>query len=187
MRKGPNGEVWLNLGCGRKQSPFMVNIDGNVFYRPDIWIDIRVGLPFPTETVDGIFACHVFEHFYWNELRRILAECFRVLKNGGGLRFLVPSVELAIDNYVKGNASWFPDFPHSFTSIGGKFMNFLFCDGNHRLCFDLGFAEEVLRNHGFVQVAKMKPAESRVFPSAVLQPLESGIGEVSLIVEATKG
>lgn len=49
----------------------------------------------PTDSVDEIYAAHVFEHLgYQNELRRALAECRRVLKNGGKLKMSVPDIRV---------------------------------------------------------------------------------------------
>jgi len=76
-----------------------------------MWLDLRNGLPFPSHSVEGIYACHVFEHFYWKELIRVCNECFRVLHHGGGIRIPVPSLEMALEAYLRGDKPWFPDFP----------------------------------------------------------------------------
>ena len=83
-----NGKLWLNVGSGAKAHPSFVNIDGNIFRHPEMWLDLKNGLPFPPGTVDGIYASHVLEHFYYAELAIVLAECRRVLKPSGGLRGL---------------------------------------------------------------------------------------------------
>jgi prepilin-type processing-associated H-X9-DG protein len=165
-----------------------VNIDANVFRRPRMWLDLRNGLPFPTGTVDGIYASHVLEHFYYREVTKILGECYRVLRPGGGLRVLVPSVELAVEAYRAGNGDWFSDFPTNYDSVGGRFMNFLFCDGQHRLAFDLSFAEELLKNSGFCSVDRMRVRLSGIFPGSVLEELEPAANgrEALLVVEARR-
>jgi prepilin-type processing-associated H-X9-DG protein len=188
LRRGPHGQVWLNLGSGAKPHPEFVNIDGNVFRGPDMWLDLRRGLPFPSETVDCIYASHVLEHLYWRELLGILRESFRVLKTDGWMRVLVPSLELAVAAYVNSEMGWFSDFPTRFESLGGKFSNFLFCDGQHRLGFDFSLMEEALRGAGFSSIQQMKPRTSHCLTAAVLTDCEPSVGhiETSLVVEARK-
>jgi prepilin-type processing-associated H-X9-DG protein len=188
LGRGETGRVWLNLGSGANPHPRLINIDGNAFRRPDMWLDLRQGLPFPPGTVDSIYACHMLEHFFWNEVISLLQEASRVLKSGGWMRVLVPSLELAVDAYVRKDADWFPDFPTRFASLGGKFANFLFCDGQHRLGFDLSLMEEAFHLAGFRSVHHMKPRSSHWLPNGVLAELEPPVGHIdsSLVVEAQK-
>lgn len=57
---------------------------------------------FEKQSVDEIYACHVFEHFKKNEIIDVLNEWFRVLKNGGKLRIAVPDFESVVNLYVSG-------------------------------------------------------------------------------------
>lgn len=188
LGRGEGGRVWLNLGSGANPHSRFVNIDGNVFRRPDMWLDLRQGLPFPPGTVDSIYACHMLEHFFWNEVISLLQEASRVLKPGGWMRVLVPSLELAIEAYVRKDAAWFSDFPSRFASLGGKFTNFLFCDGQHRIGFDFSLMEEALHLAGFSSVHQMKPRSSHWLPTGLLAELEPPVGHIesSLVVEAQK-
>lgn len=56
---------WLNLGSGHHYFDRFINIEGNVCLKKDIWLDIRLGLPFPTDSIDAIYASNFFEHFLW--------------------------------------------------------------------------------------------------------------------------
>jgi len=94
-----NGARHLHLGCGTKYLPGFLNIDGNLFNKIDLWLDVRNGLPFPSNTVDSIYSTHMFEHFYPDELQLLLRECLRVLKPGGGIRLIVPNLGSAISAY----------------------------------------------------------------------------------------
>lgn len=100
-----NGARHLHPGCGPKYLPGFLNIDGNLFNKIDVWLDVRNGLPFPSNSVDSIYSTHMFEHFYPDELKRLLQECIRVLKSGGGIRLIVPSLESAIAAYTSSAAS----------------------------------------------------------------------------------
>jgi predicted SAM-dependent methyltransferase len=179
-------KIFLNLGCGDKYFDGFINIDGNIFRRKDMWLDLRNSLPFPSQSVDRIYSCHVFEHFYMDELKIILKECQRVLKPGGGMRILVPSLEQAVTAYIAGKKEWFSDFPSSYQSIGGRFFNYIFCDSQHRLTFDYSFFDELLHEAGFQNVITSEPGKSVLFPSEILDKIEhpnEGYIQTSLVVD----
>lgn len=178
----------LHLGCGPKYLPGFVNIDGNLFGKIDMWLDVRNGLPFGPSSVDSIYSTHMFEHFYSDELGRLLEECVRVLKAGGGVRLIVPNLESAIRAYNAGENQWFDSFPRDFASLGGRFSNFIFCDGQHRTAFDFTYLDEVLRKAGFREVERASEGKSRLYGTSVpaYQPRDSADLPHSLYVEAFK-
>ncbi len=179
----------LHLGCGPKYLDGFINIDANPLHSVDLWLDVRNGLPFPSNSVDSIYSTHMFEHFFEAELRRILRECFRVLKPGGGVRLIVPNLAGAIQAYAEQRTEWFEDrFPHHFDSLGGRFSNFLFCDGQHRTAFDFDYMDEVLQKAGFQQVEKSREGDSKLYGDKVPSygPGEPQELAHSLYVEAFK-
>lgn len=187
--KLPNGSTHLHLGCGTKYLPGFVNIDGNLFNKLDLWLDVRNGLPFASNSVDSIYSTHMFEHFYFDELDLMLRECVRVLKPGGGVRLIVPNLESAIKAYSQDRRAWFEDhFPRHFDSLGGRFSNFVFCDGQHRTAFDFTYMNEVLRKAGFREVECSSEGSSRLYRQNVpaYQPGDSRDLPHSLYVEAFK-
>jgi len=154
----------LHLGCGPKYLERFINIDANPLNHVDLWLDVRNGLPFPSNSIDSIYSTHMFEHLFDGELHRLLSECFRVLKSGGGIRVVVPNLGSAIRAYAEQKMDWFPDsFPHQFDSLGGRFSNFVFCDGQHRTAFDFAYLEEVLQRAGFTQVEESREGESVLY------------------------
>jgi predicted SAM-dependent methyltransferase len=179
----------LHLGCGPKYLPGFLNIDGNLFNKIDLWLDVRNGLPFPSDSVDSIYSTHMFEHFYPDELQLLLRDCLRVLKAGGGIRLIVPNLASAISAYTRKRSDWFYDsFPRHFDSLGGRFSNFVFCDGQHRTAFDFTYLDEVLRQSGFSQVEESAEGRSRLYGNRV-PPYEPGDSldlPHSLYVEAFK-
>ncbi len=187
--RSANGARHLHLGCGTKYLPGFLNIDGNLLNKIDVWLDVRNGLPFRSGSVDSIYSTHMFEHFYPDELKRLLRECLRVLKTGGGIRLIVPSLESAIAAYTQQRSDWFYDsFPRHFDSLGGRFSNFVFCDGQHRTAFDFSYLREVLSEAGFREVERSAEGTSRLYASSV-PPFEPEDGTElphSLYVEAFK-
>jgi predicted SAM-dependent methyltransferase len=168
-----NGARHLHLGCGPKYLPGFVNIDGNFFNKIDLWLDVRNGLPFVANSVDSIYSTHMFEHFYADELEKLLRECARVLRPRGGIRLIVPNLESAIAAYERNQVKWFVPYPNNFDSVGGRFSNFVFCDGQHRTAFDFGYMEEVLRRAGFSSVERSSEGKSRLYGERV-PPYEPG-------------
>lgn len=184
-----DGPRHLHLGCGPKYLESFVNIDANPFNKIDVWLDVRNGLPYPTDHADSVYSTHMFEHFFPDELQRLLKECLRVLKPGGGIRLVVPSLSSAILAYSQERHEWFyDDYPRHFNSLGGRFSNFIFCDGQHRTAFDLSYLEEVLRAAGFREVEESEEGRSRLYKERV-PPFEPGDSRElphSLYVEAFK-
>lgn len=94
-----DGKVKLNVGSfttmfhnGWVNIDVHPNLDGfaqNWGFKYQLW-DVREGLPYGTESVDMIFASHMFEHLTYAEGQEFLRECRRVLKPDGVLRLSVP-------------------------------------------------------------------------------------------------
>lgn len=161
-RNGDNLKV--NIGCGHTQFPGWVNVDGNFMHRPDMWLDVRRGLPFRPKCVRVVYASHFFEHLYLDELRALLTECRRVLREDGGLRVAVPNLSSAVEAYQRGDRDWFSNFPAEFRSLGGRFYNEMLCGDQHRLMFDFNFLAEVLTDIGFREIYETQRGESRLLP-----------------------
>jgi predicted SAM-dependent methyltransferase len=180
-------DALLNIGCGPKYIADMVNVDGNVLRKKDIWLDVRLGLPFLENNIRGIYASHVMEHFAIDAVRRLLREFHRVLKPGGILRIVVPSLEYAVNAFIANDSAKFPDWPESFYSIGGRFNNFLLCANQHRVMFDRTFLQELLYEAGFMSVIQTSPFVSRCFSAHQLQfESDPSLLDKSLYIEACK-
>ena len=118
--------IKLNLGCGPVQPDGWVNVDGSMraklasrfslldrsltrmgvlspteFSRQTKVLDLRKRLPFATDSVDCIYAGELWEHFEFEEGRKLTLECFRVLKPGGVLRVCVPDGDQFWRSYIE--------------------------------------------------------------------------------------
>ena len=151
------GTIRVHLGPGQRNYLYgWINVDANCFYgKCDVWADLRKRLPFRDETVDVFYSHHVIEHlpdlgFHFREMQRCL-------KPGGVLRVGGPHGESAIMKYVEGDGRWFSDFPVKRRSIGGRFENFIFCQGEHLTILTPSYLEELASNVGFSDVATCRP------------------------------
>ena len=180
--------AWLNLGSGRKYIQGMVNIDGNILQKKDIWLDLNLGLPFPDNSIKGIYHSHLIEHFRLNQAVRLIQECYRVLVPGGKMRIVVPSLDYAIKCFNENLPEKLSDWPRKFDSIGGRFNNFMLCDNQHFLMFDFSFLEELLKKAGFINIVSLSAHQSSYFPKHFLKYEYQGDPELdsSLYVECQK-
>jgi predicted SAM-dependent methyltransferase len=132
----------------------------------------------------------MLEHLYFDELTRILREAYRVLSPGGAIRIVVPDLEKGVFYYLKQDPNFFYGFPESFSSIGGKFVNFLFCNGQHRIAFDFSFLKELLLRAGFKEenIKKVNPGETAYLDEGTFGKImitEENVG-INLYIEALK-
>ena len=81
--------TYLNLGCGLNTRCDSVNVD--VLRYPGIdkvYNLTKFPWPWEDQSVDGIYASHVIEHF--KDQKQFNMECYRILKPGGFLRINAP-------------------------------------------------------------------------------------------------
>jgi predicted SAM-dependent methyltransferase len=65
------------------------------------YLNLTRRFPFKDDSVDAIYASHVWEHLYFEEAQFATFQCFRVLKQGGVLRLAVPGLNHFIEQYVQ--------------------------------------------------------------------------------------
>ncbi len=124
-----NTEIKLNIGCGYLNTPKnWVNIDNSFSARiakyplakkflykvkilpkrlyelswPDniMVCDLKKRLPFEDSTVKYIYTSHLLEHLTRNEGEFLLNECYRVLRDEGVIRIIVPDLQTKIGSYI---------------------------------------------------------------------------------------
>jgi len=103
IKKTADGRTMLNLGCGNRIHKEWNNLD---FLKSEkqtgvISYNILKGIPFPANTFEGVYHSNFLEHLDREEGERFIMECYRVLKNGGTLRMVVPDLELLAKEYLK--------------------------------------------------------------------------------------
>lgn len=94
---------YLNVGCGSHfvNSNEWTNLDFVSTSEHVIAHNLLDGIPFPDNSFDLVYHSHVLEHFTKEDGKRLLEECFRVLKPGGIIRIAIPNLEEIAKNYLK--------------------------------------------------------------------------------------
>lgn len=197
----------LHLGCGLVTPPTWLNVDGSLnvrlgkyplvrsiaravgltdskaqFDKNVHWHDLRKPLRWADNSFDAIYASHLFEHMYVDEVKRLLLECKRVLAPGGALRIVVPDLAVLIQGYNTGKfPEWTKDHIHDapradmfVTGLlmryaeaprGGLFKRIyssMFDFHSHKWMYDGESLAARLTEAGFRDVRRMGFGESRI-------------------------
>ena len=127
-RQGPETSAeLLHLGCGLRSPPGWLNVDGSwqvvlarhrwlkqllvklrvLPERPGLeWgtnilrLNLTQPLPFPSGRFLAVYSSHTLEHLYRDDAKRLLSECWRVLRPGGICRIVVPDLKAFVDRYL---------------------------------------------------------------------------------------
>ena len=100
------GAIRLNVGCGHKIEPALINVDMRELPGVDV-ISTVDRLPFASGEVAGIYCAHLLEHFPLEQLRRsLLPDWVGLLQPGGELRAVVPDAAAMLDAYRDGKVDF---------------------------------------------------------------------------------
>tara|TARA_B110001469_G_C9648399_1_gene329359 strand:- start:7170 stop:7712 length:543 start_codon:yes stop_codon:yes gene_type:complete len=93
--------IKINLGCGKINfGKEWIHIDGSNYSH--IHSNDIINIPFKKNSVDIIYASHVFEYFDREEADKVLQKWKTCLKPNGILRIAVPNFEMYARLYFKG-------------------------------------------------------------------------------------
>ncbi|MBD3338486.1 MAG: methyltransferase domain-containing protein [Candidatus Lokiarchaeota archaeon] len=82
-------KIKIHFGGGSEKLDGFLNTD----ILGKIPINISKKLPFPDQSVDIIYSCHVIEHLYYKDFKFFMKEAHRVLKEDGLHIIMTPSLE----------------------------------------------------------------------------------------------
>ena len=164
FRAPAKGNIRVHLGPGQKNYiAGWINVDANAFTgKCDVWADLRNSLPFKDNSVEAFYSHHVIEHL--PDVAAHFKEAHRCLKVGGIYRVAGPHGDSAIRKYLENDGAWFPDFPDSRHSIGGRFENFLLCRQEHVAILTRSFLIELLGDAGFSDIREGQPVQGSRCP-----------------------
>ena len=131
-------------------------------------------MPFADGYADMIYMCHVLEHVKRNDLNSVLAEMWRILKDGGVLRLSVPGFDELVEFY---NRSGQDISSISLQLMGGQNHPYNF----HYSVFNQRGLTELLKEAGFNPVMPWDPGscENHDFKDRAFR-------EISLNIEGVK-
>lgn len=144
----PEG-FYVHLGCGFKYLDAMINTDGNLFRKIDLWQDLRNTLPFPDKSCKFVYSSHTLEHLFPDEAIALLRDIRRILTDDGIARIAVPSMEYAIEI---AHGDYADEWPRRFSDPMAQAINYLFCDGQHKYAYNFAILDGFAREAGFTNV-----------------------------------
>lgn len=90
----------LNIGCGTNKIDGYVNIDIEPNVKPDLIHNfVNQQLPYKDKSVDEIVCFHTIEHIHKHFHKRILVDCWRVLKPQGRIIITYPEFLKCVKNW----------------------------------------------------------------------------------------
>ena len=154
---GRDREIKLELGgLRRKGMEDWVTID--LEPQCDLRLDLTKPLPFSDCSVGVIYSSHLLEHFrYPNPMTALLAECFRILTEGGVFSIAVPNGAIYLQAYVHPEGFDHRKYCLFDTGLRYKakidFVNYMaYMGGHHQHMFDEEGLLAILRDAGFEEV-----------------------------------
>jgi predicted SAM-dependent methyltransferase len=207
-------EYKVNLGCGAQVVDGWVNVDYaigarlsriplfaapnrrigffNVKWDEHILIhDLRKPLPFKSNSVYVVYSFHTLEHFDREDGRRLLSECYRVLRTGGLARIVVPDLRHIVSCYIDGNipADKFCEELRVYQRHIGKTPIHRFISSQiafpHKCMYDQAALLSVMTEIGFQ--AEVKTQFDSAIPDIRSIEMERRSDATSVIVEGVKG
>jgi SAM-dependent methyltransferase len=134
--------------------------------------NLTYGIPLPDATVDFLYSSHFLEHLDQTSARKLLAECFRVLRPEGVIRIAVPDLEYALEMYRRGEKErMLHDLFYGGTGAGFS---------QHRFAYDFEMLAAALRDAGFRDVERAEARRGRTPDLVLLDNRE----DFTLFVEA---
>jgi ubiquinone/menaquinone biosynthesis C-methylase UbiE len=135
----------LHVGPGKAYLPGWENVDIFSNIKADVYAS-ALALPYPIETFDMAYVCHVLEHINRNMTLSALSHWRSLLKPGGILRLAVPDFDAVVKYYTK---------TRSLTSlIGLLYGGQKFILDQHCIVFNEETLTMALQSVGFKEIRK---------------------------------
>ena len=143
--------------------------------------ELEFGLPFADESVPNVFSSHFFEHLWRADAAKLMAECYRVLRQGGMIRICVPdldktvtAISKALEDYQHGDVVSIQTYvTSSAASYRGPYSF-------HKWMYNFLEMERLLRESGFRDIRREDYKVGRILDVELLDT------RAGLYVEATK-
>lgn len=143
----------VHVGCGKNYIQGWINCDLTYKYQVDkVWDLTSPYPPFEVGSVDFIFIEHVLEHFTLKQGIKILKTFNSLLKKGGVLRVVVPSLESLVKGYLEDEN--YRDLynelnPDAKIAFSAQLINKAFYGYGHKNMYDRQLLSFALKSAGF--------------------------------------
>jgi predicted SAM-dependent methyltransferase len=177
---------YLNVGPGDYSKKGFINLDYDRRFGVNICWDIRKGLPFPDNSIQGIFTEHCLEHLSSEDCKKVLLEFKRILRKGGCVRIVLPDGELYFELYhrrKKGEKIPFPYERENDFKTPMMHINDLIYNPGHQYIYDAETLQDFLTKAGFADIRRESFLHGR--DAALLIEQEYRFSE-SFVTEASK-
>jgi predicted SAM-dependent methyltransferase len=161
-----------------------INIDAVSYPGVEYLVDFNRMLPFRDDTFDGIFCEHVLEHFSLEQGKRLLADCFRILKPSGTLRLIVPDGGILVEWCLHRPDELVARRPGSFASAMESLNSYFRQRYEHKMIYDEKLLKLVLEYVRFDDVVRTRFRIGAVEELSTMD--DEKYREESLYVEAMK-
>lgn len=161
MSMAEHQALYLHIGCGKVKLPGFINIDREG--DPDLRLDVREGLPFAPDTVQGIFSEHFIEHLDQGELLAFLRDCRRVLADKGILRLATPDLDVLVREYADGSwreQAWLRQYGYEWIRTPAEYLNVCMREWGHKWVMNPEELTRLLRLAGFDDIQARPLQES---------------------------
>jgi SAM-dependent methyltransferase len=91
---------YIDLGCGQNTHDNFINLDYDWHPKIDVCWDVSRGIPFPSQSLRGVFTEHCLEYFPLPIAEAVMREIHRVLVPGGRVRIILPDAEIYLTRYT---------------------------------------------------------------------------------------
>lgn len=199
--KTKEGLLKLNLGAGKNPIEGWVNADFVPENSDVLYIDVRKKMPFKSNTFDYIISEHLIEHLSREEGKKMVKECFRILKKGGKIRISTPNIAFIASLYKKNNNN-----KYYIKKITKRFLkdfygedyrpvfviNNAFYNWGHKFLYDERLLMETLKEAGFKGIKREIYGRSKDKNLNKVESHEKGVGDAkicqieSIVLEANK-
>lgn len=188
----------IHLACGKNVLSGWENYDLIPCNENVTKIDLLQKMHFENNSIDFIFFEHAIEHFDEVDGLFIIQECSRILKKGGIIRILTPS----LDTYVRRFTDWYGDFNtkhrkhflsrtafFNYAFYGEHTTGLKFLDGKkslptgHKFIYSFEDLESKLKKCGFTEIIKQN---LRISKHPELSNIDCRIDNLDIILEAKK-
>ena len=139
-----------------------------------VYYNCENGIPFSDSSIDYMYSSHMLEHLVASKAQLVCREIFRALKPGGWIRICVPDLQVAAEEYGRGNKK------HALLMLYGSPEAGYY--SGHKWMYDQESLTQLLADIGFVEIIH---CEYRQGNTPDLELLDNRDGE-TLRIEARK-